>query len=68
MIVDNDLLERLAGDERLGLNREQIGTILGDAEPLTGDAKRQVEAFGSRVAEWSAKYPDAAKVEPGEIL
>jgi adenylosuccinate lyase len=68
LIVDNDLLERLAGDERLGLNREQIGTILGDAEPLTGDAKRQVEAFGARVAEWSAKYPDAAKVEPGEIL
>jgi adenylosuccinate lyase len=68
LIENNDLLERLAGDERLGLTHEQIARILGDAEPLTGDAQRQVEAFSARVAEWSAKYPDAAKMEPGEIL
>ncbi|MFT5121813.1 MAG: adenylosuccinate lyase [Verrucomicrobiales bacterium] len=68
VIKENDLAERLAGDERLGLSLEQITTILAHAEQLTGEAAQQVEAFSAAVAAWAERYPNAAELKPGEIL
>ena len=66
--ADNDLVDRLAADERLPLDRGELEGIL--AEPLTfvGTAPRQVERFVQRVGELTARHPDAATYRPGPIL
>ena len=65
-MVDNDLVDRLADDDRMPLDRDQIEKLL--AEPETGLAERQVAVVGARVAEIAARYPAAAGYEPGDIL
>jgi adenylosuccinate lyase len=64
----NDLLDRLAADERLPLDRSQLDALL--AEPLTfvGDAGRQVERFVTRVAEVTTRHPEAASYQPDEMI
>ncbi|MEM7288572.1 MAG: adenylosuccinate lyase [Actinomycetota bacterium] len=65
-MVDNDLVDRLADDDRMPLDRDQIEKLL--AEPETGLAERQVATVGARVADIAARYPEAATYEPGDIL
>ena len=65
-MVDNDLVDRLAGDDRMPLDRDQIEKLL--AEPETGLAERQVAAVCERVGDVAARHPDAAAYEPGDIL
>jgi adenylosuccinate lyase len=67
-ISENDLLDRLAGDERLPLDREELGALLEAGRANVGSAHRQVTAFNETVAEFSAKYPDGAAYAPGNIL
>jgi len=64
----NDLSDRLAADERIGLTREQIDAILARAEQLTGAARAQVEAFRKSARPWQKSYPAGAAYEPGGIL
>ncbi|MDP0500330.1 MAG: adenylosuccinate lyase [Verrucomicrobiota bacterium JB022] len=64
----NDLLDRLAADERLGLSRPQLQSILDRAASLVGMAEAQVQAFSEAVGQIAEQYPDAAKYEPGAIL
>jgi len=42
---DNDLLQRLADDDRLPFNKNQLGDIVGDYQQFTGRAARQTEEF-----------------------
>jgi adenylosuccinate lyase len=67
-ITKNDLIERLADDERLGLSKDQLTLIIDNADQLTGAASRQVESFNSDVQIWLDKYQDAASYTPGDIL
>ena len=64
----NDLLDRLAGDERLRLTRAEIDALLADRAAFTGAASRQVEAIVARVAAIVAAHPEAAAYNPEEIL
>ncbi len=41
----NDLLDRLAADDRLPLNKDDLDSIAGDASRFVGRAEEQVEAF-----------------------
>ncbi|MCP4680300.1 MAG: adenylosuccinate lyase [Deltaproteobacteria bacterium] len=41
----NDLLDRLAEDKRLPLNKDELDTIAGDASRFVGRAEEQVEMF-----------------------
>jgi adenylosuccinate lyase len=66
--TDNDLLDRLAGDQRLGLTREQIAALVADPLEFTGAAVAQVRAVVRRVEEVVATDPDAAAYSPGAIL
>jgi adenylosuccinate lyase len=63
-----NLLERLAADSRLPLNRAALDAALGDKAAFTGAAGDQVDAVVSAVAELVERYPDAAKYGPGAIL
>ena len=62
--ADNDLLARLAADERLGLP----GLDLPDPIRFTGAASAQVAAVVERVDAIVAAHPEAAAYTPGGIL
>jgi adenylosuccinate lyase len=67
-LSQNDLIDRLGADERLGLGKEAIARMVQDATSLTGMAEAQVANFCKKVRAESAKYPEAAKYAPGAIL
>jgi len=64
----NELLDRLAADERLPLDRAALDTLLADRLSFTGAAAAQVAEVVRRVEAVAAKHPDAAKYRPGAIL
>lgn len=67
-IERNDLIDRLAGDTRLGLAREKLEALVGAAGEQTGTAGAQVDAFVAQVASWTKRFPEAASVTPGRML
>ena len=67
-ISQNDLVQRLGADPRLGLTVEALQRILDQGRANTGDALAQVDAFCSRVKEVTAPYPEGVAYEPGSIL
>ncbi len=64
----NDLLERLAADERLGLTASDLEQLVAEPITFTGTATDQVAAVVARVAAVAANHPDAASYRPGDIL
>jgi adenylosuccinate lyase len=64
----NDVFERLAADDRLGLTREQLESLVAEPIAFTGAAVSQVETVVRRVAEVTARHPRAAAYSPGAIL
>ena len=66
--VDNDLLDRLAADDRLPLDRAALDDLLADPAAFVGAAPRQVAAFARTVEEWTSRFPEAAGYTPGDIL
>ena len=65
---DNDLFDRLAGDARLGLTREQIDALVAEPVEFTGAARAQVASVVRRVEGVVATDPGAASYAPGDIL
>ncbi len=65
---DNDLVARLAGDERLGLPAGALDGLLADPLRFTGAATAQVAAVVNRVQQIVDAHPDAAAYTPGAIL
>src|SRR6476469_6717579 len=66
--VEPDLLDRLAADPRLPLDRPALDAALADKQAFTGAAGDPVDAVVSAVAERVDEYPEAAKYTPGAIL
>jgi adenylosuccinate lyase len=64
----NNLVERLAGDLRLGLTREALDAILARGDRESGAAKTQIAAFADAVRKLEAAHPQAAAYGPGAIL
>jgi adenylosuccinate lyase len=64
----NDLLDRLATDPRLPLDRAGLDALLADRLSFTGAATEQVAAVVAAVATVVSRYPDAATYRPGAIL
>jgi adenylosuccinate lyase len=67
-IAENDLTQRLAADQRLGLSLGEIQEILSWGKALVGNALQQVAAFDEAVQAWTKAYPEAAAYRPGDIL
>ncbi|GAB3129692.1 adenylosuccinate lyase [Tsukamurella serpentis] len=63
-----DLLDRLAGDSRLGLSRPELDAALADRAAFTGAAQDQVAQVIADVESLVAKYPAAASYTPSPIL
>ncbi|MEU4096204.1 adenylosuccinate lyase [Streptomyces sp. NPDC026673] len=64
----NELLDRLAEDERIPLDRAQLDALMADRLSFTGAAADQVAEVVRRVGEVAARYPQAAAYTPGAIL
>lgn len=65
---DNDLLDRLAADERLPLERAALDELLSDRLAFVGAAPAQVATFTARVGKLVDADPEAAAYRPGAIL
>jgi adenylosuccinate lyase len=66
--TENDVFDRLAADERLGLTKEQLDSLVAEPITFTGAAVAQTQAVVRRVAEVTAHHPQAAAYAPGAIL
>jgi len=66
--VEPNLLDRLAADPRLPLDRNAIDAALADRKAFIGAAGDQVDAVIAEVDALVARYPDAAKYAPSAIL
>lgn len=64
----NDLLDRLAADERLGLSKDQLDAMLTEPLSLSGAARSQVASLVARIGELCEQHPEAAAYRPGEVL
>lgn len=67
-ISQNELVDRLADDGRLGLSRDALAALVEQAQSLTGLAATQVEHFCATVREEAESFPSAASYQPGAIL
>ena len=67
-LTENDLLDRVAADTRLGLTRERVQELFEAGASRTGAAGAQVEAIAAAAASWLARVPEAREVKPGVIL
>ncbi|MFN3600450.1 MAG: adenylosuccinate lyase [Dietzia sp.] len=63
-----DLLDRLAADGRLPLDRAALDEALADRAAFVGAAGDQVDAVVARVEALVDRYPEAAGYTPGSIL
>jgi adenylosuccinate lyase len=66
--AEPDLLDRLAADPRLPLDRAALDAALADKEAFTGAAGSQVDDIVAAVEAIVAMDPEAAKYAPGAIL
>ncbi|MGQ0716588.1 MAG: adenylosuccinate lyase [Pseudonocardiales bacterium] len=64
----NDLLDRLADDDRLPLDRTDLDALLTDRLPFTGSAAEQIAAVVAEIESVVARYPEAATYHPAPIL
>jgi adenylosuccinate lyase len=65
---DNDLVDRLAGDPHLGLDRATLEALFADPRGFAGLAPQQVEAFCTHAADVVGRLPEAAEYSPEPIL
>ena len=66
--AESDLLDRLAADPRLPLDRAGLDAALADKTAFTGAAADQVDEVVAKVDSLVERFPDAAKYTPGAIL
>ena len=64
----NDLLDRLAADERLPVSRSQLDDLLAEPLEFTGAAVDQVADVVRRIEAVVAAHPHAAAYSPAPIL
>ncbi|MBW3661655.1 MAG: adenylosuccinate lyase [Actinobacteria bacterium] len=67
-VETNDLLDRLAADERIPLDRAALDGLVAEPGSFAGAAARQVRGFVEAVGTIVARHPDAAAYEPAPIL
>jgi adenylosuccinate lyase len=63
-----DLLDRLAADDRIPLDRAQLEDLLADKSVFVGAAEQQVADVLAAAEKVVAQYPDAAAYTPAPIL
>ncbi|MEV0713317.1 adenylosuccinate lyase [Asanoa sp. NPDC050611] len=66
--TENDLFDRLAADDRLGLTRGEIDALVADRAAFVGAAGAQVAAVAAKIDDVVRRHPTAAGYTPGAIL
>jgi adenylosuccinate lyase len=66
--AQNDLLARLAADERLDIDLPALQALVDEPMAFTGLATQQVRTVADRIEAIVNAHPDAAGYRPGEIL
>ena len=66
--AEPDLLDRLAADPRLPLDRAALDAALADKQAFTGAAGDQIDRVVAMVDDLIGRYPEAAKYTSGAIL
>ncbi len=64
----NDLLDRLATDKRLGLDRSQLEQALAEPLQFVGAARAQTQSFVREVQGWLARHPNTRSYRPDPLL
>jgi adenylosuccinate lyase len=64
----NDLVDRLANDNRIPMDRAKLAAIVAEGESNAGAAMSQVAAFAKTISKLEAAHPQAAAYAPGSIL
>ncbi|EST22657.1 adenylosuccinate lyase [Streptomycetaceae bacterium MP113-05] len=64
----NELLDRLAADDRIPLDRAALDALMADRLSFTGAAGHQVAGIAARIEEIVKQHPEAAAYTPGSIL
>ncbi|HEX6326736.1 MAG TPA: adenylosuccinate lyase [Jiangellaceae bacterium] len=64
----NDLLDRLAGDDRLRLSRAELDALVGAPLTFTGAATAQIAGIVAQVEQVAARHPDAVAYVPSPVL
>lgn len=67
-VTSNDLVRRLAEDDRIPLALDQLASIVAMGERNAGAARSQVDAFAEAITSLSLGHPDAVNYSPGGIL
>jgi adenylosuccinate lyase len=65
---DNNLLDRLAADPRLGVTRAELDAALADPIELAGTAAQQVATLVAQIEQIATAHPRAAAYRPGAVL
>jgi len=63
----NTLLDDLAADSRLPLDRAALDVLISDPTEFTGEARQQVARVVSRIGAITSAHPAAAQYKPGSI-
>jgi adenylosuccinate lyase len=66
--LENDLLDRLAADERLRLDRTELAALVTEPLELAGTALAQVAGIVQRIQAIAAQHLEAAAYRPGPVL
>jgi adenylosuccinate lyase len=64
----NDLVDRLAADARLSLDRDALDRAMGEPLSFVGNAPAQTRSFVASVERLAARHPEAAAYAGEEIL
>ncbi len=65
---ENDLVDRLAADERLGLGADELRGLLAEPLSFTGAARDQTAAFVAQVDAIVQRFPDAAGYRSAGVI
>lgn len=65
---EQDLIDRLAADDRLPMSKEDLETALADKHAFIGAAESQVQGVLTRIQHLIDQHPAAAAYRPGEIF
>lgn len=66
--AQNNLLDRLADDDRLPLDGAALSAILEQGRDNVGQAKEQISHFTAAIESLKEAHPGAADYQPGSIL
>ena len=67
-ISQNDFLQRLASDHRIGIDLSRLNAIIDRLRSWAGGSAQQVDQFVEQVRDWGKRFPEAEGVVRNEIL